>query len=68
MSLLHLSLRRVGNHAHAVPVPPTNAERLAAYRAQVPPPACNHHPWPHLQPKPQPAHNVVRLHRRKKSA
>src|SRR3546814_4455253 len=28
MSLLHLSLRRVGNHTHAVPQPPTNAERL----------------------------------------
>src|SRR3546814_13939092 len=49
MSLLHLSLRRVGNHTHAVPQPPTNAERLAAYRAPVPPPACNHHPWPHLR-------------------
>src|SRR3546814_6375302 len=44
MSLLHLSLRRVGNHTHAVPQPPTNAESLAAYRAQVPPPACTHHP------------------------
>lgn len=36
MTLLHLSLRRVGNHAHRVPAPPSNDQRVAAYRAFAP--------------------------------
>lgn len=44
MTLLHLSLRRVGNHAHRVPAPPSNDERVAAYRAFAPR-LPNNYPW-----------------------
>lgn len=36
MNLTHLSVRRLGTHRHRVPTPPTNDERLAAYRAYQP--------------------------------
>lgn len=35
-ALTHLSLRRLGTHRHRVPQPPTNTERLAAFRAHQP--------------------------------
>jgi hypothetical protein len=40
--LLPLSLHRVGRR---VPSPPSNDERLAAYREKVPPMRGNNHPW-----------------------
>lgn len=60
--LIGLSMRRIQRGCSL----PTAAERLAAYRACLPPPQTNSFAWPHLSP-PQRA-NVVRLHNRRKTA
>ena len=47
--LLPLSLRRVRLHGKSVPRPPTNEERVAAFRAYRRPELGNAYPWPHRQ-------------------
>lgn len=43
--LLHLSMRRVGDQRHHVPPPPTNEDRVRAFRALSPVEFANNHPW-----------------------
>lgn len=43
--LIHLSLRRCGNYRHTVPPPPSNEDRVRAYRAVAPVELANNHPW-----------------------
>ncbi len=43
--LMHLSIRCVGHHRNPVPSPPTNEQRMRAFRAMTPVTFGNAHPW-----------------------